>query len=555
MICDHSKVTKTSCWIAQIADLYAIGRTILRYRQLAVGICVGIATSYGWNLGSLSNRAAYAFQTDVLSSSLTSQLSQPNNNSLATVIAQNTSVAGGIRLNSIRPANNGLMLNVNANPQIRIQREDNPDRLIVDLQNTEVIKELHKSNLPMNRFGVKQIRIAQFQNNPAIARLVFDLDSNDPNSKSAWQSQYIAATNTLLLTPSNTPSNQVTQAIPIAPPIAPSLPMPIRNNLTNTIPNNASRPAAIERLSFSSTGQLLIEANQPINYQVNLDRTSGNFNLIVANANISPNLQRPTLATNSPIERIRLSQVGNSVEIGIKTLAGWKVNEAQRQNNQQIKLQVGINRISQVPNNNPIPLPNSSPTAPVPQNTGDRRRGVIFVDPGHGGRDPGAVANGIQEKDVVLTISLLLGQTLQGMGFTVYYARTNDIEIDLEPRVAAAERVNADVFVSVHANSLDSRNSSVNGVETFFARGSTTGRELASYVQSQIISTTGATDRNAKAAGFYVIAKTSMPAILVETGFVTNPAEARNLSNPNYQKQMAEAIARGIDQFIRVRGR
>ena len=555
MICDHSKVTKTSCWIAQIADLYAIGRTILRYRQLAVGICVGIATSYGWNLGSLSNRAAYAFQTDVLSSSLTSQLSQPNNNSLATVIAQNTSVAGGIRLNSIRPANNGLMLNVNANPQIRIQREDNPDRLIVDLQNTEVIKELHKSNLPMNRFGVKQIRIAQFQNNPAIARLVFDLDSNDPNSKSAWQSQYIAATNTLLLTPSNTPSNQVTQAIPIAPPIAPSLPMPIRNNLTNTIPNNASRPAAIERLSFSSTGQLLIEANQPINYQVNLDRTSGNFNLIVANANISPNLQRPTLATNSPIERIRLSQVGNSVEIGIKTLAGWKVNEAQRQNNQQIKLQVGINRISQVPNNNPIPIPNSSPTAPVPQNTGDRRRGVIFVDPGHGGRDPGAVANGIQEKDVVLTISLLLGQTLQGMGFTVYYARTNDIEIDLEPRVAAAERVNADVFVSVHANSLDSRNSSVNGVETFFARGSTTGRELASYVQSQIISTTGATDRNAKAAGFYVIAKTSMPAILVETGFVTNPAEARNLSNPNYQKQMAEAIARGIDQFIRVRGR
>ena len=555
MICDHSKVTKTSCWIAQIADLYAIGRTILRYRQLAVGNCVGIATSYGWNLGSLSNRAAYAFQTDVLSSSLTSQLSQPNNNSLATVIAQNTSVAGGIRLNSIRPANNGLMLNVNANPQIRIQREDNPDRLIVDLQNTEVIKELHKSNLPMNRFGVKQIRIAQFQNNPAIARLVFDLDSNDPNSKSAWQSQYIAATNTLLLTPSNTPSNQVTQAIPIAPPIAPSLPMPIRNNLTNTIPNNASRPAAIERLSFSSTGQLLIEANQPINYQVNLDRTSGNFNLIVANANISPNLQRPTLATNSPIERIRLSQVGNSVEIGIKTLAGWKVNEAQRQNNQQIKLQVGINRISQVPNNNPIPLPNSSPTAPVPQNTGDRRRGVIFVDPGHGGRDPGAVANGIQEKDVVLTISLLLGQTLQGMGFTVYYARTNDIEIDLEPRVAAAERVNADVFVSVHANSLDSRNSSVNGVETFFARGSTTGRELASYVQSQIISTTGATDRNAKAAGFYVIAKTSMPAILVETGFVTNPAEARNLSNPNYQKQMAEAIARGIDQFIRVRGR
>lgn len=513
----------------------------MRYRQLAVGVCVSMATSYGWNLGKLSNRTAYALQTDVLSSASlinqvstnqvsTNQVSQPNkNNYLTTLLAQNTSDTNAIRLNSIRPATNGLMLNVDANPQLLIQREDNPDRLIVDLQNTEVIKELHKSNLPMNRFGVKQVRIAQFQNNPAIARLVFDLDSKDPNSKLDWQSQYIAATNTLLLSP----SNQIAQAIP----------------------NNTSRPAAIERLSFSSTGQLLIQANKPINYQANLDRVSGNFNLIVANANISPNLQRPTLAANSPIERIRLSQVGNSVEIGIKTLAGWKVNEAQRQNNQQIKLQIGINRISQVSQNNSSPLPNSSPNAPLPQNIGDRRRGVVFVDAGHGGNDPGAVANGVQEKDVVLPISLFLGQALQSMGFTVYYARTNDVEIDLEPRVAAAERINADVFVSVHANSLATNNSEINGIETYHSRNSPTGKELASYVHSQIISGTGASDRSVRGAGFYVIAKTSMPAILVETGFITNPTEARNLSTPSYQKLMAEAIARGIDQFIRVRGR
>lgn len=516
----------------------------MRYRQLAVGFCVSMATSYGWNMGSLSNGTAYALQTDVLSSSsVINQVSQPNkNHSLTTVLAQNIFESNAIRLNSIRPATNGLMLNVNANPQIRIQREDNPDRLIVDLQNTEVIKELHKYNLPMNRFGVKQVRIAQFQNNPAIARLVFDLDSNDPNSKVDWQSQYIAATNTLLLTP----SNQFAQTIPITT----NLPIPVRTNPSNTI-----SPAAIERLSFSSTGQLLIEANQPINYQINLDRAFGNFNLTVANANISPNLQRPTLAANSPIERIRLSQVGNSVEIGIKTIAGWKVNEAQRQNNQQIKLQVGINRISQVPQNNRTTLPNSISSIPLPQNIGDRRRGVIFVDAGHGGNDPGAVANGVQEKDVVLPISLFLGQALQSMGFTVYYTRTNDVEIDLEPRVAAAQRINADVFVSVHANSLAANNSDISGIETYHSRNSPTGKELASYVHSQIISGTGAIDRSVRGAGFYVIAKTSMPAILVETGFVTNPTEARNLNTPSYQKLMAEAIARGIDQFMRVRGR
>jgi N-acetylmuramoyl-L-alanine amidase len=344
------------------------------------------------------------------------------------------------------------------------------------------------------------------------------------------------------------PNNQIAQAIPIeSNPVNPS-PAPINP------PNTTSSPVVIEKLSFSSTGQLLIFANQPFSYQTRLDRTSGTFNVTVLNAKISSNLQRPSLASNSPIERIRLSQVGKSVEIGIKTIPGWQVRDTQRLSNQQIQLQVSLNSNSPFPNNQ-NPLPNNNPNVPNPQNTGDRRRGVIFVDAGHGGNDPGAVGNGLQEKDIVLPISLKLGQALQGMGYTVYYTRTNDVEIDLEPRVAAAARINADVFVSVHANSLDSRNSGVNGVETFHSRNSTVGRELASYVHSQIISGTGATDRNVKAAGFYVIAKTSMPAILVETGFVTNPTEARNLSSPDYQKRMADAIARGIDQFMRVRGR
>ncbi len=338
------------------------------------------------------------------------------------------------------------------------------------------------------------------------------------------------------------PDHQIAQAIPI------------ESNPSSPIPSATSNVAVIERLSFSSTGQLLIFANQPFNYQTRLDRTSGTFNVIVFNAKISSNLQRPSLASNSPIERIRLSQVGKSVEIGIKTIPGWQVRETQRFTNQQIQLQISLNSNSPFPNNQ-NPLPNNNPNIPNPQNTGDRRRGVIFVDAGHGGRDPGAVGNGIQEKDVTLPISLKLGQALQGMGYTVYYTRTNDVEIDLEPRVAAAERINADAFVSVHANSLAPGNSGISGVETYHSRNSSVGRELASYVHSQIISATGARDRSVRGAGFYVIARTSMPAILVETGYVTNPTEARNLDSPDYQKRMADAIARGIDQFMRVRGR
>lgn len=337
----------------------------------------------------------------------------------------------------------------------------------------------------------------------------------------------------------------IAQAIPINP----SLPIYRPVNPTNP----ASLTAEIERLSLSSTGQLSVEATQAISYQVSLDRT-GNFNLVIPNAKISANFQRPSLAANSPIERIKLSQVGNAVEIGIKTSAGWQIRETPRLNNKQIKLQISTSGVASNPAN-PSPLPTNNPSPNIPQNIGDRRRGVIYVDAGHGGNDPGAVGNGIQEKDVVLPISLKLGQALQTMGYTVYYTRTNDVEIDLEPRVAAAERINADVFVSVHANSLAAGNSDISGIETYYSRNSTIGRELASYVHEQIIAGTGANDRSVRGAGFYVIARTSMPAILVETGFVTNPAEARNLNSPDYQKRMADAIARGIDQFMRVRGR
>ena len=336
-------------------------------------------------------------------------------------------------------------------------------------------------------------------------------------------------------------------------------PTPINPNVITQPSPAIANDATIEKISFTSTGQLIIEANKPINYQIGFDMPSSSYRLIVTNAKISANFQRPSLAANSPIERIRLSQVGNSVEIGIKMIAGWQIREVQRASNQTVNLQVSLNSVVPVagnqPNNSNPAIPTNPPTNSTIVNNGDRRRGVILVDPGHGGRDPGAIGNGIQEKDVVLPISLLLGQSLQSMGYTVYYSRTNDVEIDLAPRVALAERVNADVFVSIHANSLASRSSNVNGVETFFARGSSAGRELATLVQSQIIADTRANDRGPKAAGFYVIVRTSMPAILVETGFVTNPNEAANLNNPNYQKLMAEAIAKGVDQFMRVRKR
>ena len=103
----------------------------------------------------------------------------------------------------------------------------------------------------------------------------------------------------------------------------------------------------------------------------------------------------------------------------------------------------------------------------------------------------------------------------------------------------------------MHVNSLESNVSQVNGVETYYAPGASLGKSLANLVHNQIIASTGANDRGVRSARFYVIRNTSMPAILVETGYITNTSESSRLVNSSYQEQMAAAIAKGVDQFLK----
>jgi len=455
------------------------------------------------------------------------------------------------QLINIRLANNGLLLMLNGRPITNVDRISNPERIVVDLQGTLVPSYLHKVTVPLNRFGINQVRIAQFQTNPAVARVVLDLNANDPQSRQDWQTSQV--TGGLLLSPRSEP-------VAIQP--RQTLPDPINTNGDITV---------IQRVILNNSGQLLIQANRELKYQGSSDRPSGTYNLVISPATISPQLQRPVLAANSPLERIRLTQVGSSVTVGIKVSPGWQMRELGNVDANQVALQlVGANAVVNPPTRPGI-SPGVSPSRPLvivppPRNLpqlpqipdsipsidpSKRGRGVIFIDAGHGGRDVGAIGNGIFEKDVVLGISLQLGKILQQAGYAVVHARTTDVEIDLEPRVRAAEQNRADVFVSVHANSLESRLSSVNGVETYHAPGLERSKALATSVHNQIISLTGANNRGVKSARFFVIRNVSMPAILIETGFVTNPTEAANLSNPAYQERMAAAIARGVDQYLR----
>ncbi len=195
--------------------------------------------------------------------------------------------------------------------------------------------------------------------------------------------------------------------------------------------------------------------------------------------------------------------------------------------------------------------PPTQPTNPGTLPTVPNGRYVVVIDPGHGGRDPGAIGiGGLRETDVVIDISRQVATLLQQQGVQVVMTRNGEQFVDLAPRVSIAERANADIFVSIHANAISMSRPEVNGAETYYFS-SNAGYRLAQSIQQSILQRTGMGDRGVREARFYVLRNTSMPSALVETGFVTGAQDAPRLRTPTFRTQMAEAIAIGILNYLR----
>jgi N-acetylmuramoyl-L-alanine amidase len=178
---------------------------------------------------------------------------------------------------------------------------------------------------------------------------------------------------------------------------------------------------------------------------------------------------------------------------------------------------------------------------------------VVAIDPGHVGRDPGAVGiGGLQEKQVIFPISLRVAELLEQQGVTVVMTRRTDVAVGLQERADIANRAQGTVFVSIHANAISMSRPDVNGVETYFA--SESGRRLAASIQASMLAATGMRDRGVKQARFHVLRATNMPSALVEVGFVTGAQDAPRLADPAWRETAAQAIARGILQYLQSGG-
>ncbi|WP_263785660.1 N-acetylmuramoyl-L-alanine amidase family protein [Salinibacter grassmerensis] len=221
------------------------------------------------------------------------------------------------------------------------------------------------------------------------------------------------------------------------------------------------------------------------------------------------------------------------------------------------------------------------------------RLDTVVIDPGHGGKDPGAVAHGLEEKDIVLDVAHKLEDYVENrLNLEVIYTRSDDRFIALEERGHLANRAGGDLFISLHANAFQS--SSVQGTETYFLGRSKTdaarrvmkqensvvreyeenpdrydeydaeafvkgelflsasmqfSEEFASIVQNQFKERVQRRSRGVHQAGFYVLWSASMPSVLVELGYLTNPQEARFLNSDRGQTYLASAIFRAVRKY------
>ncbi|MGQ9556919.1 MAG: N-acetylmuramoyl-L-alanine amidase family protein [Desulfurispora sp.] len=186
---------------------------------------------------------------------------------------------------------------------------------------------------------------------------------------------------------------------------------------------------------------------------------------------------------------------------------------------------------------------------------------VIILDPGHGGFDPGAVSGDIREKDLNLALSRKIADRLKKEGATVYLTRDRDYNLapvglhgraahqaDLSQRAALAREKSADIFVSIHMNSISLRY--CRGAEVYHHYQSREGARLASCIQSELIQIPGMRQRTVKPGDYALLRLTAVPAVIVEAGFMTNPEELKQLTADRYQQALAESIVRGIKNYF-----
>jgi len=465
------------------------------------------------------------------------------------------------QLDSVQVTSDGFFLATSgATPRLELERTRDRDQIRFRLSNTLLSPQLTQRDISINRDGVDRLEISQTQSSPPVARLTLHLTTGRraERDRRGWQAS-ISSFGGIVLLPSLNADSRVVNTVATSPtqPTRPTRPTQPTSPTRPSQPTPSRPPSdvsSIEAVELSTDGrQLLIRANQPIIFTSNWERNGAYYRITIPDARLAEQVVGPRLTNSSSLQQVRLLQEDErTVAILVQPAAGVSINEVIQPTERLLALELrGSTRAPSTPPGTRPPTTTPPPFTPPPADLPRIPNGriVVTIDPGHGGRDPGAVGiGGLREKDVVLSVSQQVASLLQQQGVQVVLTRQDDREVELEPRVQIAERANSDLFVSIHANAISLDRPDVNGIETYYA--SESGARLGRVIHASMIQQTGMNDRGLRTARFYVIRNTSMPAVLLEIGFVTGAQDAARLADSRWRTQMATAITQGILQYI-----
>ena len=329
--------------------------------------------------------------------------------------------------------------------------------------------------------------------------------------------------------------------------------------------------------------RVVVDSDRPVSYRQSVLSYPTRVVLDIQNAWIAPEAKKD-IAVDSPLlSRVRIAQFDpTTVRIVLETTVqkgGWKIFSIDGEK-PRVVMDFGTPAGGAAVNPpqetwKPDPLPSASDedeseeegdTAQdqlerdLSEITGMKGR-RIAIDPGHGGSDSGAIGpTGIMEKSVTMRVSRELKRLLEAEGAQVVLTRTGDTEVsekgaaatsveELQARCDVANKANADIFLSIHADAFTNRE--VKGTTAYYyEKGTKQSRLLADSVRTALIDSIGTVDRGTQTCNFYVVKHTDMPAILVEISFISNPDEEKMMNSETGVKKIARGIADGIADYF-----
>jgi N-acetylmuramoyl-L-alanine amidase len=483
-------------------------------------------------------------------------------------------VVSPVQIQGIRTTQDGFLIQTKGGQPYVVTKRSDDRRLITATLSNTVLAEGVKQDLLVSRFGVRRIRLTPTRNSPPSVEATMLVDQDSPN----WEARVsgVAAEGVQLI-----PKRDAGGDNPSG-----------RGGFNSSSVDSQqlsqnSAIAQVNSIELDSSGQrLLIRANQPFVHTSGWDRTTGAYRISLT-AQLAPGVQPPATGANSPFLRVSLRQENpNTLVLLLHPASDVRIGALNQPRSDLLSLELSRGPDTLLPPETqaqgpavtpsneqaqiiPVPPPEtqsippsettirsiptlpprqSDPSAPLP--IAPRGRAVVVIDPGHGGPDPGAIGiGGIQEKEIVIDVSRQVASFLERQGIQVVLTRPDDRDLDLEPRVQIARQVNATVFVSIHANAISMSRPEINGVETYYYSSPASAR-LAQSIHNRLLQMTGSRDRGVRSSRFYVLRRTTMPAVLVETGFVTGQEDAPRLAMANYRTLLAEAISRGILEYL-----